>query len=69
MQPTRKTPAAARLLGVTYHRLIGLVRFGKISPPAKDDSGDYAWSPDDMERARAALAAVPARRRAEPSHA
>jgi hypothetical protein len=34
MPPYLKTPAAARKLGTSYHRLIGLIRFGKIDPPA-----------------------------------
>jgi hypothetical protein len=54
--PFLKTPQAARTLGVSYHRLMGLVRFNRISPlPAKDISGDYLWSPADLERAREAL--------------
>jgi hypothetical protein len=55
MVSTRKTPAAARKLGVTYHRLINLIRFCKIVPPQRDDSGDYVWTPADLERARRAL--------------
>jgi hypothetical protein len=51
----RKTPVAARELGTTYHRLMGLLRFGKIDPPARDSSGDYVWTDADLERARAAL--------------
>jgi hypothetical protein len=51
-----KTAAAAAALNTTYHRLIGLVRFGKIEPPPKDSSGDYLWDADDLERARQALA-------------
>jgi hypothetical protein len=58
-----KTPVAARHLGVTYHRLIGLIRFSKIDPPQRDSSGDYVWSPADLKRAREALAA---RRRPRP---
>jgi hypothetical protein len=51
-----KTPAAARALGTTYHRLMGLIRFDKLNPaPQRDSSGHYVWSPEDMERARAAL--------------
>jgi hypothetical protein len=50
-----KTPVAARELGVTYHRLIGLLRFDKIDPPARDSSGDYIWSDADLERARRAM--------------
>jgi hypothetical protein len=51
-----KTPLAADYLGVTYHRLIGLVRFRKIDPPSRDSSGDFIWSESDIERARKALA-------------
>jgi hypothetical protein len=51
-----KTPEAARTLGVTYHRLMGLLRFRRISPlPEKDSSGDYLWAQADLERARQAL--------------
>jgi hypothetical protein len=54
--PYRKTPAAARELGITYHRLIGLVRFDKLDqPPQRDSSGDFIWTDADLERARAAL--------------
>jgi hypothetical protein len=52
-----KTPQAARLLGVTYHRLIGLLRFDKIDPPARDSSGDFVWTDSDLVRARKALEA------------
>jgi hypothetical protein len=51
-----KSPAAADALGVTYHRLIGLIRFRKISPPERDSSGDFVWGKSDLERARKALA-------------
>jgi hypothetical protein len=50
-----KTPAAARRLNVTYHRLISLIRFDKIEPPPKDSSGDYIWGDSDLDRARKAL--------------
>jgi hypothetical protein len=56
MPPFLKTPEAARTLGVSYHRLIGLLRFRRISPlPGKDSSGDYLWTKADLERARQAL--------------
>jgi hypothetical protein len=58
-----KTPTAARQLAISYHRLIGLIRYGKIDPPGKDSSGDYVWTEADVERARRALADVAARRR------
>ena len=61
MQKERKTTAAARHLGVPYHRLVNLIRYGKIAAPAKDSSGDYLWSEEDLVAARAALARGPAR--------
>jgi hypothetical protein len=65
--PYLKTPAAARHLGVTYHRLIGLIRFDRISPiPQRDSSGDYVWTADDLARAREALTGKPADK--EPAH-
>jgi hypothetical protein len=62
----RKTPVAARELGITYHRLIGLIRFDKIPPPTRDSSGDYLWTDADIERARQAVAAM---RKREPAEA
>ena len=50
-----KTPVAAHKLGVTYHQLTGLLRFGKIEPPRRDSSGDYLWTVADLGRARLAL--------------
>jgi DNA-binding transcriptional MerR regulator len=50
-----KTRKVAALLGVPEFRLHYAIRNGKIPPPAKDSSGDYCWSPDDIERARLAL--------------
>jgi hypothetical protein len=52
-----KTTVAVRRLGTTYHRLMGLIRFGKIDPPGRDSSGDYIWTEADIDRARQALAA------------
>jgi hypothetical protein len=54
----RKTTAAARELGISYTRLIGLMRYGKITPPERDTSGDYVWTDDDLARARRALTAT-----------
>ena len=62
-----KTPEAARELGTTYHRLIGLIRFDKIPRPAKDSSGDYLWTSADLGRARRALR--PLRAQQEATHA
>ena len=39
-----KTPAVADLLGVTYHRIIGLLRYRKIPFPARDTSGEFIWT-------------------------
>jgi DNA-binding transcriptional MerR regulator len=52
----RKTPIAARELGISYSQLIGLIRYGKIAPPERDTSGDYIWTDADLDRARAAFA-------------
>jgi hypothetical protein len=51
-----KTPGAAAELGENYTRIINLIRFQKMDPPEKDSSGDYVWTEQDLERARAALA-------------
>lgn len=52
---TRKSTKAAEELGITYYRLIGLLRSGKLTPPPKDSSGDYLWSDADLHKARRAL--------------
>ena len=52
----RKTPIAAKEVGISYHRLINLIRFGAIMPPEKDSSGDYVWSDSDVEAARKVIA-------------
>lgn len=50
------TLGAAKLLGVSYYSLVGLMRSGGVPRPAKDASGNFAWGPDDVERAREAIA-------------
>jgi predicted site-specific integrase-resolvase len=52
-----KSRAVAQALGVPYYRLFELIRSGKLVAPAKDSSGDYCWTEEDVERARAALQA------------
>jgi hypothetical protein len=43
--------------GATYYRLVSALRSGKLDPPpAKDCSGDFAWTEADVEWARQALA-------------
>jgi hypothetical protein len=64
-----KTGAAADALGVPESDLHYLVRRKRIPPPPKDSSGDYVWLPDDLDRARAALASVRRHRRKEAAHA
>jgi hypothetical protein len=64
----RKTPAAARELGVTVYRLHSLIRGGKLPPPQKDTSGDFIWTDADVDRARRALT-LDRRRHAVPAAA
>jgi hypothetical protein len=52
----RKTRQASRKLGVSYWRLIGMLRSDKFQPPKKDASGDFVWSTADLDRNRVALA-------------
>jgi hypothetical protein len=60
-----KTSQAIRSLGTTYYRLISALRCGKLPPPAKDCSGDFIWTPKDIENARRALAVDLRRRKRE----
>jgi hypothetical protein len=55
---TRKSPLAAKELGISYFRLHSLLRGNKITPPQKDSSGDYIWTDEDLERARRVLEEV-----------
>ena len=59
-----KSRTVAAQLGVTYWTLFNLLRNRQIDPPAKDDSGDFIWMPDDVERARRAIQARRDRRKA-----
>jgi hypothetical protein len=51
-----KTAEVITHLETTHHKLWGLFRSNKIRPPAKDISGDYVWTDQDVENARRALA-------------
>jgi hypothetical protein len=51
----QKTRQVTRTLGVPDYRLQFLIRSGKIPSPIKDCSGDFVWTAEDIERARAAL--------------
>jgi len=55
MMQYRKTPAVARQLGVSYWRLFGLLRTGRLTPPDKDSSGDYVWTDQDVASAQQLL--------------
>jgi hypothetical protein len=50
-----KTREVSKILGVSYHRVINLIRFFKIAPPRKDSSGDYVWDDQAVQRAWEAL--------------
>jgi len=63
----RKTPAAARELGIRYDLLIGLMRYEKLDPPGRDSSGHFVWTDADMDRARQALASHRACKHKEPA--
>jgi hypothetical protein len=51
----RKTTVAAKELGISYYRLIGMIRSGKLAAPQKDSSGDYVWTDAEIETARHAM--------------
>ncbi len=59
MPTYKKTPQVSDLLGIQYHRLISLLRSKRLVPPEKDSSGDYVWSPEDIERARQVINTSP----------
>jgi hypothetical protein len=59
------TRQVAKRLGVSYGIVIRLVQEEKIQRPARDSSGDYAWSDDDVQAARAVLEQREQRRRAK----
>jgi hypothetical protein len=65
--PFHKTTSVARLLDVPYSRLFDLLRSRQLAAPQKDSSGDYIWTDEDIERARAALAQRQ-RRKSEVAH-
>jgi hypothetical protein len=62
----RKSPAAARELGISYHRLVSLLRSDKLPRPEKDSSGDYVWTEEDLAAAREALSMGRCRKEARP---
>lgn len=59
-----KTRQVAALLGISPHALRAAIERGKVAAPPKDCSGDYVWTAEAIDAARAALA-VDRRRRSE----
>jgi hypothetical protein len=57
-----KSRVVADALGISYYNLFELIRSKHLTAPAKDSSGDYVWTPDDIERAREVLIARAKRR-------
>jgi hypothetical protein len=51
----RTTQEAAGIVGTSYHNLFAMIRCRKIPRPAKNSSGDYLWTSEDIERARQAM--------------
>jgi hypothetical protein len=51
----RKSTVAIKELGITYARLVSLLRARKVAPPQKDTSGDYLWTDADLESVRQAM--------------
>jgi hypothetical protein len=61
---SRKTSQASDELGVLPWQLIYLIRSKRINPaPVKNESGDYVWTPNQIEQARVALADIRVRRK------
>jgi hypothetical protein len=55
MQMMLKTREAVKVLGTTYWTIISLIRSNRVPAPEKDISGDYIWTPKDLQLARNAL--------------
>ncbi len=50
-----KTKDVAKQLGISYSRLINLIRCEKIEAPEKDSSADFVWSKQDVANAQKAM--------------
>jgi hypothetical protein len=64
----RKTRSAAQLIGCTLPALRSAIACGKLAPPGKDESGDFLWQAEDIERAKRILA-IDLRKHREVVHA
>jgi hypothetical protein len=65
MSLPQNTRSIALLAGCTVAQIFGALYAGKLVPPPKTASGEYAWCDEDVARIRAALAVDRRRRRAE----
>lgn len=54
MPPYLKTCEICKLVPISAPNLQGLIRRGALTGLAKDGSGDYVWTADDVARIRAA---------------
>jgi hypothetical protein len=54
----KKSSAVADELGVPYFTLYNLLRYRKIPLPERDSSGDFVWSPSNIDAAKKAIANV-----------
>jgi hypothetical protein len=50
-----KTRQLCESLNISHDAIMNALRRRKIQPPQKDCSGDYVWSPAEVEAARLAL--------------
>jgi hypothetical protein len=57
-----KTRQVAEVLGTPAYQLMNLMVRNRIARPSKDCSGNYWWTPQEVEAARQALATPYARR-------
>jgi hypothetical protein len=50
-----KTRSALAAIGISHGQFRNGLLAGKFDPPPKDESGDFVWGPEDLERVKAAL--------------
>ncbi len=64
----RKSRQVTELLGISYWKLVSMLRSGKLPQPQKDASGDLILSSRDVANARKALG-IDRRKRPRPRSA
>jgi hypothetical protein len=52
----QKSTQLCDTLGIPYWRLVYLLQARRVPKPNRDSSGDYLWSPAEIEAVRRALA-------------